>query len=100
MSFLDPPSKPYLRIKQTTVFGYVSVIKNNTLVMECNSNSNPLPNYTWTGPGMSGKGDTLEIVSVQKSDQGYYECKASNRMTRTNTSYNDGSHSSSVNNTV
>ncbi|XP_060586233.1 hemicentin-1-like [Ruditapes philippinarum] len=92
-----PPSKPYLRIKQTTVFGNVSVIKNNTLLMECNSNSNPLPNYTWTGPGMSKKGDTLVIVSVQKSDQGYYECKASNRMTRTNNSYKDGRHSSSVN---
>ncbi|XP_060589219.1 uncharacterized protein LOC132744506 [Ruditapes philippinarum] len=91
-----PPSKPHLKIGQTDVFGGVRVIENNTLRVACNSESNPLSNYTWTGPGFSGKGDTLEITSVKLSNQGNYKCMASNRMIRTNGSYEDGSNSSSL----
>ncbi|XP_060580181.1 nephrin-like [Ruditapes philippinarum] len=90
-----PPTTPHFKIGQTYVFGNVRVIQNNTLRVVCNSESNPLSSYIWTGPGFSGKGDTLEITSVKISNQGDYKCVASNRMTRTNSSHEDGSNSSS-----
>ncbi|XP_060589338.1 hemicentin-1-like [Ruditapes philippinarum] len=96
-----PPTKPHFKIGQTDVFGVVRVIQNNTLRVACYSESNPLSNYTWIGPGFfSDKGDTIEITSVKLSNQGNYKCVASNRMIRTNGSYEDGSHTSSLNLTV
>ncbi|XP_060600181.1 hemicentin-1-like [Ruditapes philippinarum] len=95
-----PPDKPHFKIGQTSVFGDVRVILNNTLRVVCNSESNPLPYYTWTGPGFSGNGDTLEIAHVKIYYQGDYKCKASNRMTRTNASYKAGSQSSSLSLTI
>ncbi|XP_060607688.1 hemicentin-1-like [Ruditapes philippinarum] len=91
-----PPTTPRFTIGQTDIFGDVRVIQNNIMRVVCNSESNPLSNYTWTGPCFSGKGDTLEITSVKISKQGNYKCLASNRMARKNSSYGDGSNSSSL----
>ena len=59
-----------------------TVVKGETLQLNCSADGNPVPSYTWTGPS----GDTLSsssvltIESVDLEHKGQYICTVESNM--------------------
>ncbi|XP_062290877.1 cell adhesion molecule 4-like [Scomber scombrus] len=61
----------------------ITVIKGDPLYLNCSSEGNPSPSYTWTLPSTSRppfSGSTLSIEAVTSTDGGQYICLVSNSM--------------------
>ena len=78
----DPPSRPVFRIGSTMVSGTVSVILGANVTVKCDALSNPTSSYKWNNYSSSviTYSRNLYLRNVEISDEGTYNCTASNRM--------------------
>jgi hypothetical protein len=67
-------------VNSANVTGTIDVIINKNLNVICESEGNPLPNYSWTGPLIRNVlGKELNVTINSKNDR-TYKCRASNVM--------------------
>ncbi|WAR27551.1 OBCAM-like protein [Mya arenaria] len=87
----NPPSVPTLRVNGTAVQGTVNIIKGNSKVFNCSTDSNPASSYSWTYPRGSSGISTLRVANfLHSTDDGDYTCTVQNRMISSFGSFQNG----------
>ncbi|XP_060565354.1 nephrin-like [Ruditapes philippinarum] len=93
---LYPPNKPTMTISNKTVSNVINVILSKTVLVKCESKSNPRSNYTWTGPADLSKTKQILDVTINNTIDKMFKCMATNRMVRQNGTHVDGHNESAV----
>ncbi|XP_053390882.1 nephrin-like isoform X1 [Mercenaria mercenaria] len=93
VAVLYPPDTPRFRIGDDYISRVVQMVQNNSLILVCETNSNPDSEYSWNN---KIPGQILSVSSVQNQDAGDYICNVNNTMIDSHGVTYSGSNTASI----